>query len=312
MDTIVAALGGNALLRRGEPPELEQQRQRVMDAAPALAALGTGHRLVVTHGNGPQVGLLALQGARGTSVTPYPLDALDAETEGMIGYLLQQALRNAAASAGRAMEVVTLLTQVVVDRSDPAFARPTKPVGAVYPDQESAVDAGRGTWTVARDGDGYRRVVASPMPKRVVELAVVRDLLDAGVVVIAVGGGGIPVVDDDSGMLHGIEAVIDKDLASALLATDLDARRLLLLTDVDAVHESFGQPDDRAVRLASPTALRGLQLPGGSMGPKVEAACRFADAGGEAMIGSLDDLTDLLAGRSGTTVRADVDGVEHW
>jgi carbamate kinase len=146
----------------------------------------------------------------------------------------------------------------------------------------------------------------------VVELAVVGDLLDAGVVVIAVGGGGIPVVEDDSGMLHGVEAVIDKDLASALLATDLGARRLLLLTDVDAVHESFGEPGDRAVRLGSPRALRALQLPDGSMGPKVEAACRFAEAGGEALIGSLDDLPHLLERRSGTTVRAGVDGIEHW
>ena len=267
------------------------------------------HRLVVTHGNGPQVGLLALQAAAGSAdLVPYGLDALGAETEGMIGYLLQQALRNASAD----LEVATLLTQVVVDADDPAFSRPTKPIGAVYDDAESARRVGAGRWTIAADGAGFRRVVASPDPRRVVELAIVRHLIDAGVVVIAVGGGGIPVIEHDDGSLHGVEAVIDKDLASALLASSLGAQVLLMLTDVDAVHDDFGGPGDRAIRCGSPSALRQLSLPVGSMGPKVEAACRFADDGGEAVIGSLDHLPTLLDGRSGTTVSRRFDGLEWW
>ncbi len=309
MDMIVAALGGNALLRRGERPELELQRHRIAEAAPALAALAADHRLVLTHGNGPQVGLLALQAAAGSAdLVPYGLDALGAETEGMIGYLLQQALRNASAD----LEVATLLTQVVVDADDPAFSRPTKPIGAVYDDADSARRAGAGGWTIAADGAGFRRVVASPDPRRVVELAIVRHLIDAGVVVIAVGGGGIPVIEYDDGSLQGVEAVIDKDLASALLASSLGAQMLLMLTDVDAVHDDFGGPGDRAIRCASPAALRHLSLPVGSMGPKVEAACRFADDGGEAVIGSLDQLPTLLDGRSGTTVSRRFDGLEWW
>ena len=309
MDMVVVALGGNALLRRGERPELELQRRRIAEAAPALAALAGEHHLVVTHGNGPQVGLLALQAAAGASdVAPYALDALGAETEGMSGYLLQQALRNAA----HEIEVATLLTQVVVDPADPAFSRPTKPIGAVYADAESAGRVGDGRWVIASDGNGFRRVVPSPAPTRVVELAVIRHLVDAGVVVIAVGGGGIPVVEHDDGSLHGVEAVIDKDLASALLATALGAQRLLLVTDVDAVHDDFGGPADRLVRCGSPAALRRLALPSGSMGPKVEAACGFAEVGGEAVIGSLDGLAGLLDGRSGTTVSSRFGELQWW
>jgi carbamate kinase len=266
------------------------------------------HRLVLTHGNGPQVGLLALQGSASTEVAAYTLDALDAETEGMIGYLLQQALRNAA----RGLEVATLLTQVVVDRVDPGFARPTKPIGAVYPDRAAAEAAGHGEWSIAEDGRGFRRVVPSPDPKRVVEIDVIRHLVDAGVVVIAVGGGGIPVVEEADGSLHGVEAVIDKDLATALLATGLGAQRMLLLTDVDAVHDDFRGPNDRAVRCGSPAALRALSLPAGSMGPKVEAACRFAECGGEAVIGSLDELPALLAGLSGTMVSQRFEQLDWW
>jgi carbamate kinase len=309
MDTIVVALGGNALLRRGERPELDLQRRRIAEAAPALAALSSGHRLVVTHGNGPQVGLLALQAAAGAAdVVPYGLDALGAETEGMIGYLLQQALRNAAPN----LEVATLLTQVVVDADDPAFSRPTKPIGAVYADRETAERIGGGRWSIAADGGAFRRVVPSPAPRRVVELAIVRHLLDAGVVVIAVGGGGIPVVEHSDGSLVGVEAVIDKDLASALLAIGLGARQLLLLTDVDSVHDDYGGPRDRAVRSGSPEALRRLALPTGSMGPKVEAACRFAEAGGESVIGSLERLPSLLDRSSGTAVGRRFGDLEWW
>ena len=309
MDMIVVALGGNALLRRGERPELELQRSRIAEAAPALAALAADHHLVVTHGNGPQVGLLALQAAAGAAdVVPYALDALGAETEGMIGYLLQQALRNAVPN----LEVATLLTQVVVDAGDPGFSHPTKPIGAIYPDRESAERVGGGRWTIAGDGDAFRRVVASPAPLRVVELKVIRHLIDAGVVVIAVGGGGIPVVELPDGSLEGIEAVIDKDLASALLAIGLGAQRLLLLTDVDAVHDDYNGPGDRAVRCGAPAAMRELALPTGSMGPKVEAACRFAEAGGEAVIGSLDQLPSLFDARSGTAISRRFSGLEWW
>ncbi|HSB84722.1 MAG TPA: carbamate kinase [Ilumatobacteraceae bacterium] len=308
METVVAALGGNALLRRGERPELELQRRRIAEAAPSLAAMAQTHRLVLTHGNGPQVGLLALQGSASTEVAAYTLDALDAETEGMIGYLLQQALRNAAPG----LEVATLLSQVVVDRADPGFGRPTKPIGAVYPDRSAAERAGNGQWTIAADGHGFRRVVASPDPKRVVELNIIRHLVDADVVVIAVGGGGIPVVEEADGSLHGVEAVIDKDLATALLASGLGAQRMLLLTDVDAVHDDFRGPNDRAVRCGPPAALRALALPAGSMGPKVEASCRFAESGGEAVIGSLDALPSLLAGLSGTTVSLRFEELEWW
>jgi carbamate kinase len=309
VDTIVVALGGNALLRRGERPELDLQRRRVAAAAPLLASLADGHRLVITHGNGPQVGLLALQADAGVGeVRPYGLDALGAESEGMIGYLLQQSVRNAAPG----VEVVTLLTQVVVDPHDPAFAHPTKPIGAVYPDLAAVERIGGGRWSVAADGAGYRRVVPSPMPQRVVELGIVGHLLDHGVVVVAVGGGGIPVVELPDGSLEGVEAVIDKDLASALIAVELGAQRLLLVTDVDAVYEGFGTEAARAIRSAPPSALRKLDLAAGSMGPKVEAACRFAEAGGEATIGALDQLPSLLAGRSGTTVIGGAGGLEWW
>lgn len=296
---IVVALGGNALLRRSERPELELQRRRLVDVAGVLAPLAATHRLVLTHGNGPQVGLLALQADAGVGgVAPYGLDALGAETEGLVGYLLQQALRNASPG----LEVATLLTQVVVDAADPAFSHPTKPIGRVYPDEASARAVGGDAWVLAPDGEGVRRVVASPMPRRVVELAVVRTLADAGVVVVAAGGGGIPVVEHDDGTLHGVEAVIDKDLASALLATALGAERLLLVTDVDAVYRGWGTPAAQPVREATPEQLRSLGAAAGSMGPKVEAACRFADSGGRAVIGALEDLPALLVGTAGTRV----------
>ncbi len=300
METVVVALGGNALLRRGERPELELQRARLATVAATLAPLARASRLVLTHGNGPQVGLLALQADAGVGgVAPYALDALGAETEGLVGYLLQQALRNAAPG----LEVVTLLTQVVVAADDPAFARPTKPIGRVYPDEAAVRAAGGATWHLAPDGDGVRRVVPSPVPQRVVELAVVRTLVEAGVVVVAAGGGGIPVVEHADGSLHGVEAVIDKDLASALLAREFGAHRLLLVTDVDAVYRDWGTPAATPMDEATPDELRTMSLATGSMGPKVEAACRFAESGGTAVIGALDDLAGLLAGTSGTRVR---------
>lgn len=296
---VVAALGGNAILRRGEPPEAETQRAGVERAAVALAALARAHELVVTHGNGPQVGLLAMQSAATADVRPYPLDVLGAESEGMVGYLLEQAIENAL--PGRA--VATLLTQVVVDADDPAFGHPTKPIGIVYPEARARELAAANGWTIAADGSGFRRVVPSPEPLRIVELRAIQVLLEAGAVVVCTGGGGIPVTRDPEAGLRGVEAVVDKDLASALLAEAISADRLLLLTDVDAVDLSFGAPPPRPLRAATPAELRRHPFAPGSMGPKVEAACRFVErTGGEAAIGSLDEADAVLAGEAGTRV----------
>lgn len=296
---IVAALGGNALLRRGEPLTVERQRRNVARAIAALSPLAREHALVVTHGNGPQVGLLALQAAAFGDSSSWPLDVLGAESEGMIGYLLEQELGNAL--PGRS--VATLLTQVIVDPSDPAFARPSKPIGPLYPEAEARRLAAERGWTIARNGDGWRRVVASPEPRRIVELATIRLLVEAGVFVVCAGGGGIPVVEGPAGELRGVEAVIDKDLAAALLAEGLEASLLLLLTDVDAVYR--GRVGEGGQRIGETTAaeLRRERLPAGSMGPKAEAACRFVErTGGRAAIGALEDAEALTAGRTGTQV----------
>jgi carbamate kinase len=296
---VVVALGGNALLRRGERADAATQRGNVAVAVRAIARLARDHDVVVTHGNGPQIGLLALQGEAYSGERPYPLDVLGAETEGMLGYLLQQELTNELGGE----PVATLLTQVVVDRDDPAFGRPTKPIGPVY--ERSAAErlaADRG-WTVAPDGDGYRRVVPSPEPRAIVELPTIRLLVESGVLVVCVGGGGIPVVRTD-GRLDGVEAVIDKDLAAALLASSLEADALLLLTDVPAVEADWRTPVARPIHEASVGELRGMSFASGSMGPKVEAACRFIAAGGGfAGIGALDDAAAILRGERGTRVR---------
>jgi carbamate kinase len=296
---VVAALGGNALLRRGEPLDAETQRRNVGVAAHALAAVAQEHELVVTHGNGPQVGLLALQAEAYPEGGTYPLDVLGAESEGMIGYLLQQGLRNALPER----DVATLLTQVRVDAADPAFSAPTKPIGPVYDrGQAAAVAATRG-WAVRPDGPHWRRVVASPEPAGIVEIDTIALLVDAGVLVVCAGGGGVPVVAGPDGALRGVEAVIDKDLVAALLAIELRADALLLLTDVAAVESGWGTPAARPVREATPAELRGLGLAAGSMGPKVEAASRFAEAtGGRAVIGALEDAAALVGGTAGTTV----------
>ena len=296
---IVIALGGNALLRRGEPAEADAQRRNVATAVAAIAELAAGNEVIVTHGNGPQVGLLALQADAYGAVAPYPLDVLGAESEGQIGYLLDQELVNAL--GGR--PVATLLTQVIVDREDPAFAHPTKPIGPVY-DRETAerLAAERG-WSIAPDGPHYRRVVASPEPVSIVELQTLRLLVMTRVLVVCVGGGGIPVAVDRDGRLHGVEAVIDKDLAAALLARGLNADALLLLTDVPAVQADWGTPDAHDIGQATPEELRSLSFAAGSMGPKIEAACRFATAtGGLAGIGSLADACAILRGERGTLV----------
>jgi carbamate kinase len=297
---VVAALGGNALLRRGEPADVATQRGNVGTAVEAIAAVAADHDVVVTHGNGPQVGLLALQGEAYKEVDPYPLDVLGAETEGMIGYLLEQELVN---ELGRA-RVATLLTQVVVDAGDPAFERPTKPIGPVY-DREAAerLAAARG-WALAPDAGGQRRVVASPEPRSIVELPTIRLLVEAGVLVVCVGGGGIPVLLDDHGRLRGVEAVIDKDLAAALLACSLQADALLLLTDVPAVVDDRDTLNARPLGEVASAELRAIDFEPGSMGPKVEAACRFVEATGAlAGIGALGDAAAILRGERGTRIK---------
>lgn len=297
---VVVALGGNALLRRGEAADAAIQRRNVAAAVAAVAEIARTAHVVVTHGNGPQVGLLALQSEAYGEVAAYPLDVLGAESEGMIGYLLEQGLENEL----RGRPIATLLTQVLVERDDPAFARPTKPIGPLYgPEAAERLRAERG-WSIPPDGDGYRRVVPSPEPRSIVELTTIRLLLEAGVLVVCVGGGGIPVVADGEGRLTGVEAVIDKDLAAGLLASELEAEALLLLTDVPAVEEGWGTPEARPLTECSTAELRGMDWDPGSMGPKIEAACRFARRGGLAAIGSLEDAAAILRGERGTRVTA--------
>jgi carbamate kinase len=297
---IVIALGGNALLKRGEPLEAETQRGNVRLAVRSVAAVARAHQVVVAHGNGPQVGLLALQSEAYRGVRPYPLDVLDAESAGMIGYLVQQELMNALPER----DVATVLTQVVVDAGDPAFGAPSKPIGPSYTEQEARRLAGERGWTVAREGARYRRVVPSPEPLRIVEVNAIRLLVEAGVLVICAGGGGIPVVVDHASTIRGVEAVIDKDLSAALLATTLRADALLMLTDVPAVWSGWGTPTARPIRQSSPGELRRMSFAAGSMGPKVEAACRFVEAtGGMAAIGALEDAVALLDDGAGTRIR---------
>lgn len=294
---VVVALGGNALLRRGEPLAPDVQQRNARRAAAAIAAVAREHAVVVTHGNGPQVGLLALQAAAFAGAGAWPLDVLGAESEGMIGYALELELRGAI----RDRPLATLLTMVAVDPADPAFAAPTKPIGPLYAREEGQrVAAARG-WRMAPDGAGLRRVVASPEPRWIVELPAIRLLVEAGVLVVCAGGGGVPVAVED-GALRGVEAVVDKDLAAALLAAALGCEALLLLTDVDAVYQGWGTPAARALREAAPAALRAQRFEPGTMAPKVEAACRFAEAGGVAGIGRLEDAAEILAGRAGTRV----------
>ncbi|MFP8779840.1 carbamate kinase [Hydrogenophaga sp. RWCD_12] len=298
---LVVALGGNALLRRSQLPSAGNQLANVRIAADQLARVAAAHDMVLTHGNGPQVGLLALQSAAYTAVDSYPLDVLDAESEGMLGYLLEQELANRL-PASRA--VASLLTRVEVDPDDPAFRTPTKPIGPVYTRRQADdVQASR-QWTMVAEGSGWRRVVASPKPLRVPGLDAIRWLLEHGALVIAAGGGGIPVVrrTDGSG-LQGAEAVIDKDLCSALIATELRADVLVIATDVDAVYLDWGLPTQRALRHATPEALEMHRFAAGSMLPKVQAACGFVRATGHrAAIGALEDIEALLAGTAGTQI----------
>jgi carbamate kinase len=308
---VVVALGGNALLQRGQPMTADAQRTNVRIAAKALADLARDHQIVVAHGNGPQVGLLALQGAAYDPGAPWPLDVLGAETEGMIGYLIEQELMNALPDGSHC---ATLLSRVEVDANDPAFDAPSKPIGPVYTTSEAAQVARDHGWSMVTEATGgRRRVVPSPLPLRIVGLEAIKVLLDAGHTVICAGGGGIPVVRNAEGEMTGVEAVIDKDRTSALLALGLAADALLLLTDVPAVFRHYGSKDQSAIGAATPETLAELELAPGSMGPKVGAATAFVRASGKlAGIGQLTDARAILEGRAGTRILPDkMNGGEH-
>lgn len=296
---IVAALGGNALLRRGERLEAEIARRNAKVAAESLALVAREQKLVITHGNGPQIGLIALQNEAYTDVAGYPVDVLGAESDGMIGYLLEQELGNALPER----HVASLLTQTVVDPLDPAFAHPTKPIGPVYDsDTAQRLAAARG-WSIAPDGAGWRRVVASPAPRSIVELSTIEFLVEHDVLVVCAGGGGIPVALDRYGARHGVEAVVDKDLAAALLAEQLGADLLVLLTDVAAVELDWGTPNARALREITAHELREHQFAPGSMAPKIAAATSFVTHTGlPAAIGALSDAASVVHGTAGTRI----------
>jgi carbamate kinase len=308
---IVTALGGNALLRRGEEMSAENQRRNIKIAAEALAPIAMAHQLVICHGNGPQVGLLALQGAAYGKIETYPFDVLGAETEGMIGYMIEQELGNLLPFE---RPFATLLTMIEVDPQDPAFQNPTKFIGPIYGKEEADRLAAEKGWHVKPDGDHWRRVVPSPMPKRIFELRPIKWLLERDTVVIAAGGGGIPTMYEPGKDRHliGVECVIDKDLATELLARELGADLLVILTDADAVYVDWGKPTQKAIRNSAPGALEAMSFPAGSMGPKVEAACRFArTTGNKAAIGALADLGRIIAGEAGTTVDPAASGISY-
>jgi carbamate kinase len=306
---IVVALGGNALQRRGEPMTVEGQRANVALACKSLAPVAEEHELVVSHGNGPQVGLLALQASAYDESSTYPFDVLGAQTEGMIGYLIEQELGNLLPFE---KPLATILTMTEVDPDDPAFENPTKFVGPVYPPDEADRMGRERGWTFRQDGTRWRRVVPSPLPRRIFEIRPVEWLLARGCVVICAGGGGIPTMyHRGTRTLAGVEAVIDKDRASAVLARDLNADLLVIATDVDAVYLDWGTPTQRAVLTAHPDALDPASFPAGSMGPKVEAAAQYArESGRTAVIGSLEQLSSILAGEGGTRISVEAEGME--
>jgi carbamate kinase len=300
---IVVALGGNALLKRGEPMTAAAQHTNIRIAAAALADLARDHQIIVAHGNGPQVGLMALQAASFAPGNPWPLDILGAETEGMIGYLIEQELMNALPPG---TDCATLLTRVEVDPQDPAFDQPTKPIGPVYSAEDAKLVRAEHRWSMVEEpSGGLRRVVPSPRPVALLNSAPIHLLVEAGVCVICAGGGGIPVVRRKDGSMEGVEAVIDKDHTAAMLARLMKADMLLMLTDVEAVFQNWGSPDQTAISTITPDALDDLPFASGSMGPKIIAACDFVRAGGKvAGIGRLQDARAIVEGRTGTRVTA--------
>lgn len=306
---IVIALGGNALLKRGEPMTAENQRENVKTACAQIARVYDGNQLIITHGNGPQVGLLALQNNAYKEVPMYPLDVLGAETAGMIGYMIQQELSNTVPGSA---SIATVLTQIQVDPKDPAFQKPSKPVGPVYSKEEADKIAAEKGWTMAPDNDKYRRVVASPKPVNIFGLAPLKTLIDNKYIVVCGGGGGIPTWVDDKGKQHGAEAVIDKDLATALLATLIDADLFVIATDVDGAYLDWGKPEQKRIALAAPDAALAFGFASGSMGPKIEAAANFAKATGkDAVIGALADIEQIVAGKAGTRISGKAEGVTY-
>lgn len=304
---VVVALGGNALLQRGQALNAENQRENIRVAAKQLAEVHKNHQLIIAHGNGPQVGLLALMDAAYTAIDPYPLDVLGAETVGMIGYIIEQELGNIIPFEDH---IVTVLTQVLVDPEDPAFQKPTKPVGPVYDKTQAERLRDEKGWFMAVDGPHYRRVVPSPLPQKIIEINSIRMLVDKGVVVICAGGGGIPTAYDAERKLYGVEAVIDKDLASALLSRELDAEMFVMLTDVANVYTDFGTRQQRPIRAAHPDAMEQMDFAVGSMGPKIRGACEFVrKTGHSSAVGQLSDLVEIMSGEAGTLISNDIDGV---
>ncbi len=296
--TVVVALGGNALLRRGEPLEADVQRRNIETAVKTISEIAKVYNVVLVHGNGPQVGLLALQGLEYKKVNPYPLDVLGSETQGMIGYMLMQEFKNYLPNRN----ISCMLTQMTVDPTDPAFADPTKPIGPIYEEAEARELAEKFHWIVKPDGQHFRRVVPSPRPTGIVEHEAITQLIDAGHLVICTGGGGIPV-KKENGKLVGVEAVIDKDMSAAFLAKQLDADALLILTDADAVYLDWGKPTQHALRSTTPSELAKFEFDAGSMGPKIEASCEFIQQGGKVVgIGALEDGLQILQGQAGTNI----------
>ncbi|MCC4783378.1 carbamate kinase [Vibrio splendidus] len=299
--TVVVALGGNALLRRGEPLEADVQRRNIETAVKTISEIAKVYNVVLVHGNGPQVGLLALQGLEYKKVNPYPLDVLGSETQGMIGYMLMQEFKNYLPNRN----ISCMLTQMTVDPNDPAFADPTKPIGPIYEEAEARELAEKFHWIVKPDGQHFRRVVPSPRPTGIVEHDAITQLIDAGHLVICTGGGGIPV-KKENGKLVGVEAVIDKDMSAAFLAKQLDADALLILTDADAVYLDWGKPTQHALRSTTPSELAKFTFDAGSMGPKIEASCEFIQQGGKVVgIGALEDGLQILQGQAGTNITKD-------
>lgn len=304
---IVIALGGNAILQRGEPLECAVQRRNIRKAAAAIARIARDHQVILTHGNGPQVGLLALMNEAYKDVVPYPLDALGAQTQGMIGFMFEQELRNQMPG----QNVCTVATQTLVDTADAAFSDPDKFVGPVYSqDEADAMQKANPHWVIKADGQYFRRVVPSPQPQEILELPCLKQLIASGdITVICGGGGGVPVTRNSAGQLEGVEAVIDKDRASRVLAEGIDADAFIILSDINAVATRFGHPDSRNIRCATPKAMDQFGFAAGSMGPKVEAVTRFVRNGGKmAAIGSLANAAEILTGDSGTVIRNDVTG----